>query len=310
MDKYLNYEGLSVFKDNIVTVIDKGDSVQQEINVELGEGGQLGGYKTGDTIAVDTPIETVIKKLLAKQIPPVYTQPTVALANNSGDKSGAYEYGSYVTPKVKATFTQNDAGELSSIKIKKGSTEVATGDSSPLTYTADESIQLTGTVTFTAVASYGEGDVKNDNLGDPYSEGHVEEGSVTSSNYSYTVYDQGYFWGILTTSSDEEELTSDIIRSGHMKNGAYAAGNIKETIAASEVANRKRIFVACPATKKGVTKIVMPSAQGADCTADFEKQSNTITVARANNTTGIAYNVWVYEPALISDDQTFIVTLG
>lgn len=85
-------------------------------------------------------------------------------------------------------------------------------------------------------------------------------------------------------------LTSDIIRSGKKKNSGYSAGSITG-IAASSVANRKRIFVACPATNKGVTKVVMPSAMNADCTADFVKQSSTVVVEGANGTTGIAYNV-------------------
>ena len=72
----------------------------------------------------------------------------------------------------------------------------------------------------------------------------------------------------------------------------------------------KRIFVACPATNTGVTKVIMPSSMNADCTADFKKQASTVTVKGANGSTGIAYNVWVYEPAEISDDQTFTVTLG
>lgn len=104
-------------------------------------------------------------------------------------------------------------------------------------------------------------------------------------------------------------LTSDIIRSGKKKNGAYGSGSITG-IAASSVANRKRIFVACPATNKGVTKVIMPSAMNADCTADFIKQADTIMVEGANGFEAIAYNVWVYEPAAISDDQTFTVTLG
>ncbi len=54
----------------------------------------------------------------------------------------------------------------------------------------------------------------------------------------------------------------------------------------------------------------MPSAMNADCTTDFVKLSNTINVEGANGYTATAYNVWVYEPASISDDQTFTITLG
>jgi hypothetical protein len=46
----------------------------------------------------------------------------------------------------------------------------------------------------------------------------------------------------------------------------------------------------------------MPSAMNADCTADFVKQNETVLVEGANGSSSIAYNVWVYEPAAISDD--------
>ena len=313
MAKLVNSNGLERFKGHIEKEIAAGDAVSADISVELGAGGTLGGYKTGDTISKNTPIETVIKKLLAKQIPPTYTAPSVSIANNGGSASGAYEYGSIVTPKIKATFNKNDAGDLTAISIKKGSAVVEEGTVSPLTHEED-AITLTATVSFSASVSYSEGAVKNDNLGDPYATGHIAAGSKSSSNFSYTVYRQGYFWGILDTSSADEALTSDIIRNGTKKNGAYASGSIgsatSPVIKAADVTGRKRIFVACPATNKGVTKVTMPSAMNADCTADFVKQSSTITVEGANGATGIAYNVWVYEPAAISDDQTFVVNLG
>lgn len=305
--KYLDLDGLKTFKNDMTEYVDDGDCVSADITVELGTNETLGGYKTGDTISAKTPIETVIKKLLAKQIPPTYTSPSLSIGNNGGSSARNYEYGTVVTPKVKATYTKNDGGDLKSISIKQGSTVVATGEASPLTYTG-ESITLTTSISFSASCSYDEGTIKNDNLGDPYSAGHITAGSKTSGNYTFTPYRQGYFWGVLDTDSSVV-LTSDIIRGGTKKDGSYSSGSITG-IAASSVANRKRIFVACPATNKGVTKVIMPSAMNADCTADFVKQSETVVVEGANGSTGIAYNVWVYEPAAISDDQTFTVTLG
>jgi len=75
-----------------------------------------------------------------------------------------------------------------------------------------------------------------------------------------------------------------------MKNAGYSAGNLP-LISASSVSNRKRIFVACPADKTGVVKVIMPSAMGADCTADFVKMTNTINIEGANGETAVPYNV-------------------
>lgn len=281
----------------------------ETFTVELGEGGTLGGYKTGDSISADTSIETIIKKLLMKQVPPTYTQPSISITNNGGSASGSYEIGTEVTPNVRATFTQNDAGALTNIQFKKGGSNVGEAQtSSPATYTEAEFTLETAT-SFSATATYAEGAIKDDNLGEPYEEGHIAAGSKTSSNFTFTPYRQGYFYGVLETSSTDAPLDSAIIRSGTAKNGAYSAGNLP-LISASSVTSPKRIFVACPATNKGVTKVVMPSAMNADATSDFVKQPSPTDVKGANGYTAISYNVWVYEPASISSDQTFTVTLG
>ena len=276
------------------------------ITVQLGDGGVIGGYKTGDVIEAGTSIKAILNKLLQKAVPATYTAPQLALAAKS-TAAGNYEYGTNITAQVTASFTQNDAGTVQAIAILKDGVQIKTGTGSQLTSEA-ESIQLTTTVSYTATADYAEGTLKNNNLGEASPDGRIAAGSITSSAAKFTPYRSGYFYGVLATDSSVA-LTSDIIRSGTKKNGAYAAGNLP-LISASSVANRKRIFVACPATNKGVTKVIMPSAQNADCTKNFVKQASTITVEGANGTTGIAYNVWVYEPALISDDQTFTVTLG
>lgn len=286
--------------------VDDIDLEVDEISVQLGANGTVGGYKTGDVIEAGTDIQTILNKLFQKAVPATYTSPKVTLTAQS-TAAGSYEYGTNIIAKVKAIFTKNDAGAIESISILKDGVEILTGTSNTLTTDAEE-LQLTSTVSYTASATYAEGTIKNDNLGEPSPSGHIEAGTVTSSTVIFTPYRQGYFYGVLATDKNVP-LTSDIIRGGIAKNGAYAAGNLP-LISASSVANRKRIFVACPATNKGITKVIMPSAMNANCTADFVKQISAVIVEGANGSTGIAYNVWVYEPASISDDQTFTVTLG
>ena len=308
MSKYVNAKNLEYYNEKIQQAIGEGDSLNTAISVELGANGTLGGYKTGDNIASGTPLETIIKKMLVKQIPPTYTAPTVSIANNGGSAAGNYEIGSYITPKIKITYNKNDGGNLEYIDTLRNNSSVMIWEDSLSTYEENEE-QLSASLTFKGNATYEEGPIKNDNLGSPYPTGHIQAGTKTSSNYTFTPYRQGYFWGVLNTSSVEEPLTSAIIRNGTKKNAAYSSGNITG-ITAAAVSNRKRIFVACPATNKGITKVIMPSAMNADCTADFVKQSNPISVEGANGYTGIDYNVWIYEPASISDDQTFTITLG
>lgn len=286
--------------------VDDIDLEIDEISVQLGENGAIGGYKTGDVIAAGTDIKTILNKLFQKSVPATYTTPKLTLVSN-GVATSDHEYGTNITAKFKATFRQNDAGTLESISILKNGTEISTGTTSPLTSTTEE-IQLTTDLSYTAYATYAEGAIKNDNLGEPSPDGHIAAGTVTSNTVSLIPYRQGYFYGVLK-STDPIVWTSDIIRSGIMKNGSYESGNLP-LISASSVSDRTHIFVACPATNTGITKVIMPSSVNADCTKDFVKQSSTVIVEGANGATGIAYNLWVYSPASISDDQTFTVTLG
>ena len=302
--QFIDSDGLIHYHQKISQVIEKGDTVDEAITVELGPNATLGGYKTGDTISAGTSLETVVKKLFAKQIPPTYIAPTVSLTTNGGTSAGSYEIGTTISPQLKATFNKNDGGNLTEIKI----IDVSSGTTSPLNATVD-SFVLNGQISYRASATYEQGEVKNDNLGDPYPTGRIAAGTKYSGYITYTPYRQGYFWGVLNTSSDNTPLTSSIIRNGNKKDSAYSATNITG-IRADSVENRKRIFIACPATNVGVIKVIMPSAMNADCTSDFVLQQNTVQVEGADGYAPIEYKVWVYEPASISDDQTFTVTLG
>lgn len=305
MAKYVSSDNLEYYNQKINQVIIDGDSINDSITVQLGDNGKIGSYSTGDTIQSNTPIKTIIKKILQKQVPPTYIAPTVSISNNSGTAAGNYEIGTTISPKMKATFNKNDGGNLTAISLNPS---VASGSTSPLTGDVAPFV-LESTTSYRAEASYETGPIKNDNLGEPYPTGSIPAGTKYSSYMTFTPYRQGYFWGVLNTSSTEAPLTSAIIRGCNKKNAAYSSGNITG-IAAAAVQDRKRVFVACPATNKGVIKVIMPSAMNADCTADFVKQSETVMVEGVNGYEAIAYNVWVYEPAMISDDQTFIVTLG
>lgn len=275
----------------------------EAFTVELGIGGSLGGFKTGDTISKDMTAENIIKKLLMKQVAPTYTQPTVAIANNSGTAAGNIEIGTTITPKLKTTFTQNDAGQLTSIQFRKGSTDVGdTSAVSPATV-EDTPFVLASPTTYTAVASYGEGAIKKDNLGEDYPTGHIAAGTKTTSGYTFTPYRQGYFAGYTT---NIDTLNSDTVRAlSYKKNGAYGAGTFNLTVKAGA----QRVVIACPATNKGMTKVLNTSALNADVTSTFAK--STLEVEGANGYTPITYNVWTFVPDVAySQDAILAVTLG
>ena len=292
---------LSTLIGNSLSDVTVGDD--ETFTVELGEGGTLGGYKTGDPISADTSIETIIKKLLMKQVPPTYTEPSISIANNGGSASGSYEIGTEVTPNVRATFAQHDAGALTNIQFKKGGSNVGEAQtSSPATYT-EAAFTLETATSFSATATYARGAVKNDNLGQPYEEGRIEAGSKTSSNFTFTPYRQGYFVG---STENTDTIDSAVIRGlASKKNGAYSSGTVKFTVPVGA----QRVIIACPATNSGVTKVINESALNADVTSTFTKSQ--VDVEGASGYAAISYNVWTFVPDVpYGQEADLAFTLG
>lgn len=291
---------LSTLIGNSLSDVTVGED--EAFTVELGAGGTLGGYKTGDSISADTSIETIIKKLLMKQVPPTYIQPAISIANNSGTAAGNYEYGTSITPNLRATFTQNDAGALTNIQFQKNNSNV--GDpqtSSPATYT-EAQFSLTETTSFRAIATYAEGAIKNDNLGQPYEEGHIQAGSKNSSNFTYTPF-RNVFYGATT---DKPSIDSAYIRGLTAKGSAYSANAVLTFTAAL---GSQRVVVAYPQTASS-NKPVFETTTGLtlDVSANFTSQN--IDVEGANGAAAVTYTVWVFEPAVPYDPATdFRVTL-
>ena len=65
--KYLDYKGLELTVEKLKKKIEKGDALSSNISVNLGEGGNIGGYKTGDIISEGTSLEEIIKSLLTDE---------------------------------------------------------------------------------------------------------------------------------------------------------------------------------------------------------------------------------------------------
>lgn len=298
----------SLAVNKAISAIDKSLShtsvgSDETFSVQLGSGGTLGGFKTGDTINANTSLETIIKKLLMKQVPPTYTQPIVGIANNSGTAAGNYEYGTTITPKLKVTFTKNDAGNLTSIQFKKNGSNIGSAlTASPAEY-VDTAFTLAATIYYSATASYAEGAIKKDNLGQDYSTGHIVAGSKNTSNYTFTPYRQGYFCGYTT---DKNTLTSNTIRGlQYKKNGAYSATTVKITVKAGA----QRVVLAAPAANKGMTKVLNESALNADVTSTFTK--STLNVQGANGYDAISYNIWTFIPDVpYGQNAVLAVTFG
>ena len=69
---------------------------------------EIGDYKNGDTIAKDTPFETILKKILSPTTALTYNLPTIAIT--SSPTTATYEVGSTQTLVFTTSYTKNDAG--------------------------------------------------------------------------------------------------------------------------------------------------------------------------------------------------------
>lgn len=262
------------------------------------------GIADGATIPAGTTLEQFVRMVVQKAIPATYTKPTVSLANNGGQASGNVEAGSSITPKLKATFTKNDAGALTNITIKKGSTVVQTGTASPLSYSGSAFTIGDETVTFTATATYGDAPVKNNNLGQESKENWFAGSSVSSSNYSI-VGKRNLFYG--TGSGAVPTISSDMIRGlANTKLNPSQGTSFNIDVAVGQ----QYIVFAYPATLRDVNNVTYVEANDTGMASSFTKTTVNVADARGGSSGLKSYKVYSYAMAVpAAATMTFKVTI-
>lgn len=263
----------------------------EEVEVNLGSGGSVGGLTTGDTIPAGTTLDELITMLTQKSVPATYTQPGVTCRVSSGTAAGSYEVGTEINTTLQATFTQNDAGALTTLAINKsGAGEpIISGGTSPQTTDAQTFTLGEETVSFTATAFYAAGPVKNDNLGKPSPEGQIQAGSKTSAAVSF-VGKRNLFYG--TGTGATPEMTSELVRGLANKKLGPANGT---TFDINVAAGQQYVVIAYPATLRNLTKCFYVE-QNTDLVENFALQ--TKSVQGANGAAGADYKVYVYSMAI------------
>lgn len=262
---------------------------KQEWEVQLGSGGAVGGLKTGDTIPEGTTMDELIKLLTQKSVPASYTQPGVTCRVSTGTAAGSYEVGTAINTTIQGTFTQNDAGALTTIEILKNGSSILSQATSPITSEAQTFTLGEETVSFTAKATYAAGPVKNDNLGQPSPEGQIKAGSKISSAVSFTGK-RNLFYG--TGVGAAPEASSEVVRGlANKKLGPTNGTSFNINVAVGQ----QYVIIAYPATLRDLTKCFYVE-QNTDLAANFEKSN--ISVQGANGAAGADYKVYVYEMAI------------
>lgn len=262
---------------------------KQEWEVQLGSGGTVGGLKTGDTIPEGTTMDELIKLLTQKSVPASYTQPGVTCRVSTGTAAGSYEVGTQINTTIQGTFTQNDAGALTTIEILKNGSSILSQATSPITTEAQTFTLGEETVSFTAKATYAAGAIKNDNLGQPSPGGQIKAGSKTSAAVSF-VGKRNLFYG--TGVGTTPSVTSELVRGLSNKQLGPSNGT---SFNINVAAGQQYVVIAYPATLRKITKCFYVE-QNTDLAENFTEQ--TISVQGANGAAGADYRVLVYQMAV------------
>lgn len=262
------------------------------------------GISDGATISAGTSLDEFVRMVVQKAIPATYTKPSVSIANNGGQASGNIEAGTTISPKLKATFNQNDAGDLTSVSIKKGGTEVASGTESPLTYTGEDIVIGDETITFSASATYGDAPVKTNNLGQESTENWFAGGTVNSSNYSIAGK-RNLFYG--TGVGSVPEVTSDMVRALTNKKLSPAAGT---SFNISVAVGQQYIVIAYPATIRDINNVTYVEANDSGMASNFTLTTVDVADARGGDNGLMSYKVYTYAMAVpAAAGMTFKVTI-
>ena len=267
------------------------------------KGTDLGALKNGQTIPENTSMDDLLAMITQKSIPATYTKPSVGIANNNGSAAGNVETGTSVTPKLRATFNKNDAGNLSSISIKKANQNVKEGKESPLDYTGEAIVIGDETVTFTASASYADGAIKNDNLGQPSPNGQIKAGTVNSSGYSFTGQ-RNSFWG--SGVGKMESPTSDIIRKLANKRLNVTAGT---KISMKVEKGQQHIMFVLPKPRT-LTQVIYDDLGDKGMLSSFVKSTVQVADARGGQNGLKNYSCYLYNlatPCASSMNFTFLI---
>lgn len=263
------------------------------------------GIDNGGVIPSGKSLDEIVKMLVQKAVPPTYTAPKVTLSKTStGTANGNYEAGTSITPSFTATFTKNDAGELTKISVLQGTTEVGTNTTSPYTYDGETFVLGDETIAFKAQASYEDGDVKQNNLGNEDATGQILAGTVTSSNYNY-VGQRNLFYG--TGVGELSEVTSTVVRDLANKKLNPTQGY---SFTINVAVGQQYIVFAYPATLRDVTTVKYEEANDSGMAGNFAKTLVDVADARGGENGLKSYKVYSYTMSVpAAATMSFTVTI-
>ena len=240
---------------------------------------------------------------------PSKTDPSVSVTLTG---AGTYEVGTEITPTFTASFEDGKytygpeptGATVTAWKVTSTDGETFTSNSgtcNKITVADDTDFSVT------AVATHTQGAVALTNKNNEYPSVQIASGSKTSTSSKITGY-RSFFYGILNTSSTEEPLTSDIVRTRLTNGGNY---NSSKSLTLNATATSKRMVILIPSasTRGGLNEVILTSAMNTPITSSYTKTEAGIKVEGVNGATAVDYDMYVYEPASIDAGEVHQITL-
>ena len=248
-------------------------------------------------------VEQVLSSLMAQEVNPTKSNPAVSFSAQSG--FGTFEIGTkknltYTAALSAGGYTYGPATGITAQSWEVSCTGV-TEKKTTATGSFDSIVAEATAKKITAKANYGDGAIPVTNLGNPYPAGKITAGSASKDSNSL-IGVRHMFYGVVKSADFE-------LNSANIRGLNHEAANKKTISTFTAGAGAVKVVVACPAGYN-VTKVTLPSAMGADATADFVKQAGTVQVEGAEGYTAAAYSVWVFEPASIPSTQSYSIVIG
>lgn len=277
-----NYNAENVyFSEDLLTTSAVG-------NIVLDESGQATISAAGKNL------RELFNEIFVKEENPEITDPSVDLIFTQADKY--YEVGTEIEPQYSATLNPGSYSYGPATGITATSWEI----SDSLNKTASSYSGKMPTVTLadnmkyriTAKANYGDGAIPLTNLKNPYNEGQIKAGNVSSTSAYMYAYRAG-FYGTLTEKSD---LTSDIIRGLSKTTSGLYEGKLTTV---SIPLNALRVVFAYPASLGDLASVTDTNGLNAEILDGFTKI--TVDVEGANGYDAISYNVYYIDYANPND---------
>ena len=263
-----------------------------------GDYSSIGNLKSGSTLsAKGKSLSEVMTSILTKQLNPTITNPSVTVTLNNAD---SYEVGTNVSPSYTAklnlgSYTYDTETGVSvtswTITDSNGTTQKSAESVNPKSGTLSPIVVVDDTdYTISADCGYTAGNYAKDNLGQTTTL-KIDAGTASGTSAKITGFRYWFVGGL-------SEISSSNIR-GLNKVKSISSTDIFKV---SDFSGCTKFIVAIPSNLKKTLKLVtLKNSMNLDITTEFIKQ--TVNVEGANNSIAVSYDVWVYSPAKLQNEE-------